>query len=485
MSLGGAASRGALVSSAAQWGRFVIQLASVAILARLISASDFGVVSMVTAIAGLAAVLGDFGLSLAAIQAKTLTGAQRSNLFWLNVAVGGAIYAVLIISAPWIATFYGQAEIRQVVLWLGVVFLINSAASQPRAELSRSLRFGALATADLTSQGIGLVVGVVLASFGAGYWALVAQQISTAFVALVIAFLQSRWWPSLPTRRADTAGLLRFGFNTTMVQVVNYLSSNVDSVALGRVWGSATLGYYDRAYQIFKMPLQQLAAPLTRVAVPILSRIEDGELYNHYIQRGQLALSYFVGGAFFVGIGLHAQIIELVLGPGWDRSKTIFMILLIGGVFQALGYVYYWVFVSKALTGLQLKYTVVSRLVMIGLILAGLPFGAIGVAVGATAGLFLNWLILTLLAVPRAGVSVPGLLRVALRPFSMWFTVAAICLLASNFLIGGLPNILQLLVLLAGMLVLIGLFVLIVPGYRKDLSVLTRTIRRGLGRSGR
>ena len=67
---------------------------------------------------------------------------------------------------------------------------------------------------------------------------------------------------------------MRFG-GLFATQLISYGTKNVDNIAIGVVWGAGPLGYYDRAYQLLMAPLNQINAPMTRVALPVLSRIHD------------------------------------------------------------------------------------------------------------------------------------------------------------------------------------------------------------------
>lgn len=402
-----------------QWLRFAIQLGSMAALARLLEPGDFGVVSMVMAIAGIATLIGDFGLSMASIQSKELSNTQRSNLFWINAALGALLGGVVFMAAGPLAAFYGRPELVAVTQSLATVFLLNALAAQFRAEASRRLQFRWLAFSDVAAQLIAMVVAIQLALTGFGYWSLVAQQVTVAAVNLPTLVLAARWLPGLPTRHAGMGTLLQFGANTAAVQLVNYLSSNVDSILIGRLYGPTALGLYDRAFQMFRLPLMQVAAPMTRVAFPILSRIDDDPTFDRYIQRAQMLVAYVMGGAFFVAILMADPLVEIVLGPGWDTSKTIFRILAVGGIFQSISYTYYWVFLAKAKTGVQLRFSLIARSLMVALMIAGTIWGPLGVAVGSSLGLACNWLILTSLAIPKTGVATRGLVQAALRPVAI------------------------------------------------------------------
>ena len=146
---------------------------------------------------------------------------------------------------------------------------------QFRTELNHQLRFGAIAAADVLGQACGFVVAVIGALSGWTYWALVAFQIVGAAVTNAILIARARWWPGWYHRGTPMRSLLVFGANTFLTQVVNYLSTNIDQVLIGRVWGASVLGFYNRAFQIARLPEQQIAAPLTRLALPYLSRKQD------------------------------------------------------------------------------------------------------------------------------------------------------------------------------------------------------------------
>ncbi|MFG6503097.1 lipopolysaccharide biosynthesis protein [Microbacterium sp. P05] len=480
MSLAGAAARGGAVTLAGQLARAGIQFLGVAVLARLISQQDFGLVAMCVAFIGIATVLGDFGLSMAAIQSQTITHGQRSNLFWTNTLIGAVLFGVVLAVAPAIALFYGQPQLVDITRALAVTFLLNSLAAQFRAEVSMRLRFKWLMTADVGSAAVALGVAIFLAFQGAGYWALVAQQITVAVVTLVILVVGASWIPGLPRRGEGMRALYTFGANTLGVQLLTYATSNVDSILVGRVWGAQSLGIYDRAFRLFRLPLQQIAAPMTKVAMPILSRLQDDVRYDAYLARAQLVLGYSFGGAFLLLAGMSGPVIEILLGPGWDLAKPIFAVLAVGGVFQGIGYVYYWVFLSRALTGVQLRWTVISRSATIGLMLVGVAWGPVGVAAAASAGQALNWTLLTLFPMRKAGLRRAPLVIAALRPITFLAPLSIVSFVLSYTLLEPLGAWVSLAILMSIALAYLAAGALVAPirdDYRKIWDVVRRLRR--------
>lgn len=425
-STGSHASRGVKFTLLAQLIKGVFQLLSTVVLARLLVPADYGLYAIVISFTGFAVLLADFGLSAAAIQAKTLSDRQRSNLFWLNTGIGGALALVLVAVAGPIADFYGEPEVVGLIRAMSVTFLLLSMAAQFTAHLTRSMHFGKLAVIDVVSLGSGIGTAIIAGLLGAGAWALVFQQIVYATITLVMAVAMARWMPGLPGR-APMKPLIQFGVNAFGVQALSFATANVDSIVLGRTAGATQLGFYDRAFQLFKIPVQQLAAPLTRVALPVLSRIQgDGPGFTRAVTIAQLAVSYGIGAVFVLGGALAEPTVEILLGSPWLPAAPLFSILAIGGVFQAMGYVYYWVFLAKGLTALQLRYSVITRSAMVALILLGAFGGVVGVAVAVSASLFLNWLILSLFPLKQAEIDTRRVVLTGLRATAVNVSVAVV-----------------------------------------------------------
>ncbi|MET0863732.1 MAG: oligosaccharide flippase family protein, partial [Nakamurella sp.] len=211
--LAGSASRGALVTLGGQAVRVIVQLAGIVILARLLGPSDYGLVAMVTVIVGVGEVFRDFGLSSAAIQAKVLTRQQKDNLFWINVGIGLVLTLLVCALAAPIAHFYDDARLQPLTYALSLTFLLNGLSTQFRADLARHLRFFRLTLADQVGLAVALVAAVLLAANGAGYWALVVQQVGQALVILVMLVCTTGWLPRGMHRGAGMRPFISYGSN--------------------------------------------------------------------------------------------------------------------------------------------------------------------------------------------------------------------------------------------------------------------------------
>ena len=479
--LGDAAARGASVTLATQAARVILQLASVVLLARLLSPRDFGLVAMVTAVIGIADLVRDFGLSSAAVQSKTLSDDERTNLFWVNLCLGLSCTVVVLIAQPLIVAGYGEPRIAPIILSLACVFTISGANTQFRSDLTRRMRFFAISMSDIAAQSAGIVVAVTLALLGHGLWALVFQQLTVAICALTINIVNVRWLPGLPKRHVSLRRFFRFGSGLFATQVITYLTKNVDNIAIGAMYGPISLGFYGRAYQLLMMPLNQINAPMTNVALPVLSRIQhDDEAYQRYLERAQLVGCYLTTTLFAVAAGLSVPVVAVLFGPKWSAVAPIFAILAIGGVFRSVAQIAYWIYLSRGKTGAQLKLILWTRPIMIGIILGGLPWGPVGVAVGHGIAYFLYWLV-SLIAVGRAAsVDSARLLRNARRSILYVSAPTGVAAYLATFI--PVPSIVQ---ILLGVIFAVGYLAVVaalVPIVRSDAAMVIGFARRGISR---
>ncbi|NQX35591.1 lipopolysaccharide biosynthesis protein [Herbiconiux sp. VKM Ac-2851] len=450
---------------------------SIVVLARLLSPADYGLLAMVTAVIGIGELLRDLGLSVAAVQARTLSSSEKSNLFWANT-VTGVVLASVVFGSSWaIAALYDQRELVAITQVLAVTFLINGVASQFKAQINRDLRFMTLGLSEALPQALGLGVAIWLAVIGSGYWALVAQAVTVAVVALFLDVLLARWLPGPPRFNVSIRRFLRFGGALAGTQGLAYVAKNIDNVVLGVFYGSGTLGFYSRAYQLIVLPLNQLTAPLSRVAIPILARIQDDrEQFLRYLRSGQF-FTVTLACAFYASlIGLASPVILVVLGDAWLPVVPILQALAVSGIFRAMGQVPYWIFVALGLTGKQFKIYLISQPLVVVAILTGVPWGGVGVAVGCSVGYFVFWFIQMWWAGRVSGLPTGSLIRSGL--LLVLFVGTPVVAIGFTVTAAVSSAVLALLVGFAAVFAYTAVIVAAVPSYRRQLSTVRGIIRR-------
>lgn len=388
------AARGLISTVLWQGLRIGLQFLSVIVLARLLGPDDIGLVAMVIAITGIGTIIRDFGLSLGAVQAKTLNQDEKSNLFWINAALGLLLTLVMAASSYPIAAFYGHDELVAITQITSLTFLLGGIATQFQAELHRRMKLSSMGLVETASQAIGLAAALAYAVQRPTYMAIVVQQILQGASFLVLAVALSGWWPGRPRRDVSVRHIVGFGVGLSGTQIVSYVSKNIDNVLVGYRWGAVQLGIYSRAFQLVTTPLQQMIAPASRVAVPIFSRLRDDKpAYVSFMLAAQTVM--VTAGALLFGaiVGYADWIVRFLLGERWMAAVPIIRLLALGATFKLLGQVPYWIFTTHGRTHDQFRTFLIGQPVIVLAIVAGLPFGGQGVALGSSIGYVLFWML--------------------------------------------------------------------------------------------
>ena len=352
-----------------------------AILARLLTPEDFGLVAMVVVVVTFISAFKDMGLSMATVQRPEVTHGQVSTLFWVNVGLSGAVVVITMALAPVLAWFYKEPRLEQITLVLALTVVFGGLTVQHQALLRRQMRFGALAVVEIVSMVSALTVAVVMASSGFGYWSIVVMPIVREATITAGVWTACQWRPGPPVRRSGVRLMLAFGGYLTAFNLVNYFARNLDKMLIGWQFGAIALGFYSKAYQLLLLPMQQINAPLTTVAVPALSRLQDQfERYRAYYIRGGL-LTTTIGMPIVAFLLMDADLAVLtILGNQWGESVPIFRALgpaaLIGTFNVATG----WVYISTGRTKRMFKWGMFGAAIVVIAYLIGLRWGTLGVA---------------------------------------------------------------------------------------------------------
>lgn len=176
--LGSRSVHGFSLTFGAQILKLVVNTGATAVLARLLLPHDFGLVAMLVSVTGVAHIFRDLGLPLATVQRSRITAAESNCVFWLTLLVGLVVTALVGLSGPVLASFFGDRRIALMAPVVSLTFLFASLGSQHQALLRRHMRFGALASIELGSTTASYLLAILLAWRGASYWALALQQVA-------------------------------------------------------------------------------------------------------------------------------------------------------------------------------------------------------------------------------------------------------------------------------------------------------------------
>lgn len=425
--LRGRAVRGGAATVGGQVGETLLHLASTVLLARLLVPRDFGLIAMVTAVTGLVGFFKDLGLTQAVVQRPQIKHGQISTLFWINAAVTVMLAILVAGLAPLVGWFYGEPDLVAVTMVFGAFLILGGLGAQHQALLTRQMRFGRLVTAELLSLSMGVLVAVILATGGAGYWALVSLTGVQAAVHTALVWRFAQWSPGRPQRGSGVRELLRFGANLTGFNLVNYLARNGDNVLIGWARGAGALGLYTKAYSLLLLPLGRATAPLTRVAVPALSRLQDepARYRDAYLRMAGVSC---VLGCSFVAFALSTSewIIAVLLGQRWASAAPIFSWLAVVGLVQPLSQTTGWILISQGRTAEMFRVGLAGAAVSLASFVIGLPHGPVGVAAAyGISGLLVRTPVLLWYVGRRGPVSTRDFFQLLRFPLAVSAIVAA------------------------------------------------------------
>lgn len=445
--IGQRAVSGGFATVAAQAAKFVLNFAAAAILARLLSPKEFGLVGMVLGVIGLVGIFNELGLSTATVQRQYISQQQVSNLFWINVVVSGIVSVASCGLAPLLAKFYHDPRVTWIMLSLSLIFLLTGSTVQHRALLVRQMRFPVVAVIEVTSMFVGFTTACLLARMGFAYWALVAQQLSNALVCLVLTWSISKWRPSWPRRSSGVRPLLSFGAHLTVADFLGRLSVNSDTILIGKFFGAVPLGLYTRASVLLARPLEQVFTPINAVMDPVLARLQlDPERYRRTFLRTFDALAMIVFPFAAVCLALSKPLVLVILGPKWTGVVPLFSAFALVAISSPLSSVVSWLYQSQGRGQDQLRSHAAAGLVTVVAYVVGLIWGPLGLILSlAVASAAIRLPIVYYIAGRSGPVSTGDLWLSFFSQLPAWGTVYIATLLARMAFANSTP-ILQLLV---------------------------------------
>lgn len=410
--------RGGSITMVAEAVKFAITMGSLPVLARLLSPKDYGLIAMVMVLASIATEFRHLGLAAATIQRKDITPEQISTLFWVNSAVGVLLAAIMCALAPVIAWYYNEPQLVQLTLALSLTFLLGGISVQHLALLRRQMRFASLAKVEIVATVLSVALAIASAALGAGFWSLAIMHVSRTALILIGAALSTGWLPAAPSRAPGTGEMLRFGLSLAAFNTLSLKVRELDRVLLGRVAEAATVGLYQNAHALLLIPLARINLPLTLVALPTLSRLQDNpDLYRAYLRQGVLLLTSITIPLVAFCAAAAPQIVPVVLGDQWIGAIPIFAALAPAALVISISPATRWVFVSTGNTARQLRFGFLAAPITIAGLFAGLPFGPVGVALGLGGALALLLIPELLFCFARAPGYWTDPLAAAARPF--------------------------------------------------------------------
>jgi polysaccharide transporter, PST family len=373
--------RGGIVSVGSRIVSACVQVASVIVLARLLSPLDYGLVSMVSAILGIGPLLIDLGTRDAVIQQKHITAEEVSSLFWITFGVGCGSAVLGMLSGPLIADFYGQPRLAPVAFVFSLSFVALALSYQHQALLRRAMMYQELAAIDIAATVISTAVAITMAVAGFAYWALAVRPLVGNVVTAIGVWWKCRWVPGHPRITPGVKEMLKFGFHWIGYTGTNFVGNFADRVAIGRIAGPLDLGFYQKACLVYENSLDLVTTPLHSVAMSGLSKLRhDPEALWQSWSKALSTVAFVAMPAFGILAVTSRDIIVVLLGDKWTGASILVGIFALSGIPEVVWRTCGWLHNAAGRADRFMRWGIVASVAQILALLAGLPFGVQGIA---------------------------------------------------------------------------------------------------------
>jgi len=378
---------------------YVARVMTLAVLARLLSPEDFGIMAAAMVVVSLSTMFGHLGVGPALVQRSVLKSAHIRAAFTLSLLLGGTLTLLIWTTAPLIERFF-RLEVGEVLRALAPTFFLKGVSIVPRALLQREMRFRALAMIESVSYIAGYVgVGIPLAAFGFRVWALVGAHFTEVVVSSVGTLLLRPHDLRPIVDSHSMYHLLAFGGGYTIARIANYVSTQVDKLIVGRWLGAYSLGIYSRSYYLVNVVSTIFEATIGRVLFPAMAKLQhDQEQFATFYLYAISLISTILCPLIAVSIVAAPELIDVLLGEQWSKVVLPFQLLALGMFLGTLYEISHYLFMAKneiySLSWIQIIYAV---LVIIGAWL-GLSWNVTGVAIGVVGAMIANTLLIVALS---------------------------------------------------------------------------------------
>jgi O-antigen/teichoic acid export membrane protein len=380
--------------SAVRWttvamaGKAGLQFLQVAILARLLTPADFGLMALVLAVIAFAQIFADLGVSNAIVHHQKISQEELSSLYWLNVA-SGAVLMFLVMGGSWlVASFYGAPVMQPLLMVISVYFLVSALGQQLRVVAQKNLRFATLARIDLSAALAGAVVAVVWALLSPSVASLVAGQIASVVVttALCWIMLADGWRPMLRLRLREIRHFLSFGGYIMASNLVNTFNSQADVFIGGRILSATSLGVYSLPRD-FSLRLAKVINPIvTKVGLPVMAKAQHDQVFLKKVYLKTLRMTASVNFPIYMAMAVFApEVVTLLFGPQWTESVLLLRVLALWGMIRSTGNPIGSLLYAKGRADLAFKWNLALLFLIVPALWFGSQWGSLGLAVSQLA----------------------------------------------------------------------------------------------------
>lgn len=368
--------RAAIINGISRFSKIFIQLVVNAVLARLLTPAEYGIITIITVFSTFFNTFVDMGFGAAVIQHKDLSDEDINHIYSLTVYLGLVLAIVFCVASIPISSFYGNGVYMKLGPLLALSLFFNAINMVPNSILMRDKKFMAVAIRTVVVYLGGGLVAIFLALFHFSYYSLVLQTVLIAFASYIWNYFSTRPKLWFKISKSSISKVASFSFYQFAFNVVNYFSRNLDNLLTGKFLGDVQLAYYDKAYTLMLYPVNNLTGVISPVLHPMLSDYQDNHkyIYDAYIKISRILgiLGIYASAFCFLA---SKELTLIIYGPQWEFSIQCFKVLSVIVVTQMLNSTSGAIFQSLGNTKLLFTSGIINTVITIIMILIGLVGG--------------------------------------------------------------------------------------------------------------
>ncbi|MGT3112836.1 lipopolysaccharide biosynthesis protein [Klebsiella pneumoniae] len=350
-----------------------------------------------------------------------------NSAFFLCFVISIPSFTVVYFISPIIEQYMHIEGLTTVIRCTAVIIILSGASRIHEAWLSHNMLFKSLALRSILSITFGGCVGLYLAYQGYAVMSLVAQQIVTASISLVILWWKTPWKPEFKISKKSFKESFDFSKHVALSNFTNFSNQNSDVFFITYFLGPAAAGIYSAGKRIVNTLNLVLSSALMRVSLPAFSRFKDD---IDVLSKKYIKMSYFtvvITAPAFIGLAVLAKDITiLLLGDKWIASVEIMQIVSAVGFVTSIGYYNHSIMFARDRPDRQARLTMLYAISNIIVFFIFVRYGLIATA--------LAFSIRTIALYPLSVWCACDLLNIKLRMYVKELALPVICAL----LMGGI-----------------------------------------------
>lgn len=308
----------------------VVSLVVTVILARILSPSDYGVISIVVIFISLADTFAVNGLGNSLIQKKNSDQLDFSSVFYFNIVFSIFIYLVLFFLAKPVGNFYKMESLPAVLRVMAIRIPIAAINSVQQAYVSKRMEFKKFFFSTLGGTIVSAIIGIVMAYTGFGVWALVGQYLTNTAIDTIVLWFSVRWRPSFCYSSGRMKGLFSYGWKVLVTSLLITIHGDLQNLIIGKKYTPQDLAYSEKGRQFPALIASNINTSISKVLFPAVSEFQDNIASVKSMTRRAIGVgTYLLSPILFGMFAIADNLVSVLLTDKWVPCVPYLRILCI------------------------------------------------------------------------------------------------------------------------------------------------------------